>query len=164
MPELIDPPMVGAIDLRRLLAAVNDRLEFLLDRDHAIGHAMLMGLDDIEEVRSAFSTRIIPLLMEYFFEDSLRAKIALTGKTGATVFFEERPLSPSVLFEGCEDLVGTEKRLAISPAKTIEKWTELDFRLLYDRSAKALDEPVPVELGGVEVQGAAASPEAAPGL
>jgi 5-methylcytosine-specific restriction protein B len=164
MPELIDPPMVGAIDLRRLLAAINDRVEFLLDRDHAIGHAMLMGLDDIEEVRSAFSTRIIPLLMEYFFEDSLRAKIALTGKTGATVFFEERPLSPSVLFEGCEDLVGTEKRLAISPAKNIEKWTELDFRLLYDRSAKALEEPVAAELGGSEVPGDAASPEAAPVL
>jgi 5-methylcytosine-specific restriction protein B len=163
-PDLINPPMVGAIDLRRLLAAINDRVEFLLDRDHAIGHAMLMGLDDIEDVRSAFSTRIIPLLMEYFFEDSLRAKIALTGKTGATVFFEERPLSPSVLFEGCEDLVGTEKRLAISPAKNIEKWTELDFRLLYDRSAKALDEPVPAELDGVEVPGAAASADAAPGL
>lgn len=163
-PELIDPPMVGAIDLRKLLATINDRLEFLLDRDHAIGHAMLMGIDDVEQLRAVFSTRIIPLLMEYFFEDSLRAKIALTGKTGATVFFEERPLSPSVLFEGCEDLVGTEKRLAISPAKNIKKWTELDFRLLYDRSAKALDGPVPAELDGVEVPGAAASADAAPGL
>jgi 5-methylcytosine-specific restriction protein B len=163
-PERIEPPMVGAIDLRKLLAAINDRLEFLLDRDHAIGHAMLMNIGGVEELRAAFSTKIIPLLMEYFFEDSLRAKIALTGKAGATVFFEERPLSPSVLFEGCEDLVGTEKRLAISPAKNIEQWTELDFRLLYDRSAKALDEPVPAELGGVKVQGAAASPDAAPGL
>ena len=161
MPELIEPPMVGEIDLRKLLSAVNDRVEFLRDRDHAIGHAILMNIDDIEGLRRAFSTRIIPLLMEYFFEDTHQAKIALTGKTGATVFFDERPLTPSALFDGCEDLVGTEKRLAISPAKKIEKWTELDFRLLYDRSAKASDEPIRAEPSVVKVQhGAAAASEA----
>jgi 5-methylcytosine-specific restriction protein B len=164
MSELIDPPMVGEIDLRKLLSAINDRVEFLRDRDHAIGHAILMNIDDIDGLRKAFSTRVIPLLMEYFFEDNHQAKIALTGKAGVSAFFDERTLKPGTLFEGCEDLVGTESRPAISPSKSIETWSELDFRLLYDRSAKAAAAPQQAGAEGPDVQSPPAANDASTGL
>lgn len=70
------------IDLPRMLAAINQRVETLYDSDHCIGHAYftpLRKIPDGEErlvaLQQLFSTRILPLLEEYFFED--REKISL---------------------------------------------------------------------------------------
>ncbi len=57
------------IDLEKLLEAMNDRIEFLYDRDHQIGHAYLMKVDTYEALESVFLTQIIPLLQEYFYSD-----------------------------------------------------------------------------------------------
>jgi len=75
--------MVGEIDIRKMLKAINDRIELLYDLDHCIGHAYFTGLlknegelesDDSEErrfmaLKHIFLTRIRPLLEEYFFEN-----------------------------------------------------------------------------------------------
>ncbi len=58
--------------LRRMLHAINQRIEVLYDREHTIGHAYFMSLDSestIGDLASVFANRIIPLLAEYFFED-----------------------------------------------------------------------------------------------
>jgi hypothetical protein len=75
--------MVGEIDVRKMLEAINDRIELLYDRDHCIGHAYFTGLlkkeveleiEDFEDKRfvdlqNIFFARIKPLLEEYFFEN-----------------------------------------------------------------------------------------------
>ncbi len=68
---------VGDVDinLQKLLEAINERLEKLLNRDHTIGHAFLIKIVDIKELRQVFSNKIIPLLQEYFYNDY--AKIGL---------------------------------------------------------------------------------------
>jgi 5-methylcytosine-specific restriction enzyme B len=73
-----------AIDVPRLLAAINQRIEALYDRDHMIGHAYFTPLRDVPdgEVRMAklvdiFSNRVIPLLEEYFFEDWQKIRFVL---------------------------------------------------------------------------------------
>ncbi len=51
---------------------IKRRIEALLDRDHAIGHAFFIGLqngDPLERLAAVFRNQIIPLLQEYFFED-----------------------------------------------------------------------------------------------
>ncbi|MFZ4799558.1 MAG: McrB family protein [Bacteroidia bacterium] len=74
-PELIkthgkaDDGMIGKIDLVKLLTAINKRIEILLDKDHQIGHSYFMSVSDINELKSAFQNKIIPLLQEYFFGD-----------------------------------------------------------------------------------------------
>lgn len=61
------------IDLEEMLQTMNDRIEFLLDREHTIGHAYFMGdfkknptLDALADI---FRNKILPLLQEYFFDD-----------------------------------------------------------------------------------------------
>ena len=62
------------VDCRRLLRAMNDRIRFLLDREHQIGHTYFLGVDDMEGLRNAFQKQILPLMQEYFYDDW--AKIA----------------------------------------------------------------------------------------
>ncbi len=57
------------IQLNYLLYAMNQRIELLLDRDHILGHALLMKVDSIEALAHVFKTSILPLLEEYFFEN-----------------------------------------------------------------------------------------------
>lgn len=57
------------INLRHLLYAMNQRIELLLDRDHILGHALLMKVRSFDALEQAFKTNILPLLEEYFFEN-----------------------------------------------------------------------------------------------
>lgn len=86
------------IDVPRMLAAINQRIEALYDRDHCIGHAYftpLARVDDGDErlvaLQQLFSTRILPLLEEYFFEDwqKIRLVLADNQKPQAAQFVRE---------------------------------------------------------------------------
>jgi 5-methylcytosine-specific restriction protein B len=57
------------IELNRMLDAINARIEYLYDRDHMIGHAYLIDVKNLDDLRFAFKNKIIPLLAEYFYED-----------------------------------------------------------------------------------------------
>lgn len=56
------------IDCKNLLITINKRIEKLIDKDHAIGHAYFMGKND-KTIVDSFYKNIIPLLQEYFFGD-----------------------------------------------------------------------------------------------
>ena len=81
MPE---PSLLGScdgVDLCELLTALNERIEYYYDREHAIGHAYFMNsegcIKTLSELRAVFSTKIIPLLQEYFFDDYERIRLVL---------------------------------------------------------------------------------------
>lgn len=63
------PDDMDGINLRWMLYAINQRIELLLDREHILGHALLMNIGSIEELEHTFKTNIMPLLEEYFFEN-----------------------------------------------------------------------------------------------
>ena len=66
--EANDPLLVD-LDLAAILQALNERLRLLVDREHQIGHAWLMGVRSLDDLRERFANRILPLLAEYFFDD-----------------------------------------------------------------------------------------------
>lgn len=156
-PERIDPQMVGAIDLSALLQRLNDRLEYLLDRDHAIGHAVFMGIKSLTDLQEVLAQRVIPLLQEYFFEDMEKVRLVLTGNDRESAFFLTGSLSPSELFPSAKQAVGTEARSTFKVGKP-STWSESHIMSLYGAAPVNIDPldsaaEAPAQSDGV-VQGA----------
>ncbi len=63
------PDSEEVIELEKLLDAMNDRIEFLFDRDHRIGHSYFMNIQTYDQLEKLFLNRIIPMLQEYFYDD-----------------------------------------------------------------------------------------------
>lgn len=75
----IDPKEIE-IDFNTMLKTINERIEYLYDRDHTIGHAYFMSLKDgadISELASIFKNKILPLLQEYFYDDWEKIRLVL---------------------------------------------------------------------------------------
>ncbi|MCA1323745.1 McrB family protein [Herbaspirillum sp. alder98] len=71
-PELIKRKSIGDIDLVKMLRVINQRIEYLYDREHTIGHSFFMELNEessLDDLARIFRNNVLPLLEEYFFED-----------------------------------------------------------------------------------------------
>ncbi|GAA4405691.1 hypothetical protein GCM10023187_24340 [Nibrella viscosa] len=77
LPEPGILPVVDDIDLAALLRTLNERIEYLYDRDHQIGHAYLMPVTSLPELCAVFRDKIIPLLQEYFYNDWRKIQLVL---------------------------------------------------------------------------------------
>lgn len=87
---------VDGVHLGRLLDAMNERIRFLRDREHQIGHTYFLEVRGLDGLRAVFQKQILPLLQEYFYDDW--AKIAaVLGNNG----FVESMKCPAAL-EGTE--------------------------------------------------------------
>lgn len=69
-PELLKGKAVNNINLQTLLEKINQRITAQYDRDHQIGHSYLMGVETKEQLERAYKNRILPLLNEYFYNES----------------------------------------------------------------------------------------------
>lgn len=71
---------VEGVDIKKLLDTMNKRIEVLYDREHTLGHAFFIGLDNystINDLKNIFKNKIIPLLQEYFYEDYAKIQLVL---------------------------------------------------------------------------------------
>lgn len=91
------------IDLKVVLKVINKRIEYLLDRDHLIGHSFFMDIKDWGTLCDNFRDNLIPLLQEYFYNDW--GKIALVlgdndlwNKSESEKFIQLEKYSPEKLF------------------------------------------------------------------
>ena len=102
-PELLKGIIVEKngikINMENLLKMLNRRIEALYDRDHTIGHAYFLKLQDVaaenqfDILKSIFKDCIIPLLQEYFFEDWHKIHLVLGDNQKKTIpqFFKAPP-------------------------------------------------------------------------
>ena len=100
-PDLLD--VVGGIDLPKVLTTINKRLEYLIDRDHLIGHAWLMKAANKDDVDRVMRRKIIPLITEYFYDDWRKVR-AVLGDTDHFVSREQLNAPP-----GLDDLDADER-------------------------------------------------------
>ena len=77
-----------AVDMRKMLKAMNERISLLLDREHQIGHTYLFDVKNVEALADKFQNAIFPLLQEYFYDDWSKIREVL-GRNGFV--FKQKP-------------------------------------------------------------------------
>lgn len=126
---------VGGVKIKSLLDAINERIEYLYDREHTIGHAyfkeFINGEGDIQSLRKIFKNKIIPLLQEYFYDDYEKIALVLADEDAKDKFI----ISNSVPKAWLGTKYDEGEKYSINP----EIWnTEVDFaaRLIsiYDKT------------------------------
>lgn len=114
--------MLAGVNLAQLLTTINQRITALIGKDYAIGHAYFYDVRNLDELRSLFALRIIPLLEEYFIGDLKKMRLVL----GNTLF---QPLPILAAFDTPTFAPPTEQQYELRP---IEELVEKDFIRIYD--------------------------------
>ncbi|MDB5341972.1 MAG: hypothetical protein JWP89_349 [Schlesneria sp.] len=124
---------VDGIDVPRILATINDRIEILYDRDHQIGHSFFLGIKSLAQLRDVFTGKVIPLLQEYFYGDWTKICFVLgcpfdeAGKSigkNSTPIIQTRLLSVGNFAGAGVDLVDDKVRCDVHPLFLLGSNTE----------------------------------------
>jgi 5-methylcytosine-specific restriction protein B len=97
---------VDGIELSKMLKRINDRIEYLYDRDHMIGHAYFINSSSLEDIINIFRDKIIPLLQEYFYEDWNKIALVLGGVGSSKddkYMIYKKDINPERLFNNFSD-------------------------------------------------------------
>ena len=125
---------VDGIDLRKMLKAINSRISLLLDRERQIGHTYLFNVENVESLANKFKTAILPLLLEYFYDDWSKVKQVL----GDAEFIKKSSNKEFVYHLKEDDLADLDSYERIP--WNADEWLEPDqYRSIYEKTGIAGD-------------------------
>jgi hypothetical protein len=110
---------VEGINIVAMLKAINERIEYLFDREHTIGHAYFTPLEknpSLKNLAGIFLNAIIPLLQEYFYEDYSKIQLVLGDNAkmdNAHKFILDTEIKVKNVFKGNPDIDLPEKKYTI---------------------------------------------------
>ena len=114
---------IEGINIGEILKTINERIEYLYDRDHTIGHAYLMGVTDMGALANVFKNKILPLLQEYFYDDWEKIRLVL---------------GDSQKNEDCQFITKEERKASDLFGKSID---DIEDKMLYKINKTAFDNP-----------------------
>lgn len=65
------------INICEMLKTINERIKYLYDREHTIGHAFFVNVKTFDDLKLVFKNKVIPLLQEYFYDDYEKIRLVL---------------------------------------------------------------------------------------
>jgi len=86
--DYFDKFSFDGINMELLLKAINTRIEVLLDRDHTIGHSYFIDVLSLDDLKTVFIDKIIPLLQEYFYGNYAKMELVIGSS-----FFEKMDIN-----------------------------------------------------------------------
>lgn len=109
---------IEGINISKMLDTINERIEYLFDREHTIGHAYFTPLKKeptLNKLASIFQNKIIPLLQEYFYEDYEKIQLVLgdNAKEDQFKFILDTTINVRNVFKGNPDIDLPEKKYEI---------------------------------------------------
>ncbi|GER58136.1 hypothetical protein ULMA_02440 [Patiriisocius marinus] len=130
-PQLLIGLNYKEVDLEKLLYAINQRIEILVDKDHQIGHSYFFSINNFDDLKLVFKDKIIPLLEEYFYGDFGKIGLVL----GENFIEQQNVKNKSILapFKNYDDLdfVADKKIFKLKPIDNMEV---LDFISIYQKA------------------------------
>ena len=131
MPDssVLENESCDGVDLCRLLDPINKRISFLLDREHQIGHSYLLNVGSLENLRAAFSKKILPLLQEYFYDDYAKINAVLNNNE---MIKSQTQQDLGIKLD--DEFVDSQKKVwSITDSSS---WAQWQFQKIYDTNAK----------------------------
>ena len=137
MPEYdtLNETIIEDINVGEMLKTINERIEYLYDRDHTIGHAYLMGVTDMGALANVFKNKILPLLQEYFYDDWEKIRLVL----GDSQFIKEKKPA-KVLFKSDTDYIDDKILYEIDKDAF---YVEQNYLKIYNLTSSQADEANP---------------------
>ncbi|MBQ7257836.1 MAG: AAA family ATPase [Abditibacteriota bacterium] len=113
-PNLLEKDNVGndliieGCNIKTMFETINKRIEYLLDRDHTLGHSYFWDLkksknQTVGNLKKIFENSVIPLLQEYFYDDFEKIQLVLNDKIIKIEDFDKG------LFKGNSDIIEGKK-------------------------------------------------------
>lgn len=120
------------INLQEMLKAINDRIEYLYDREHTIGHTYFMYIENLDDLKRVFQTKIIPLFQEYFYEDYAKINAVLNNNGMIT----KKEIKPEKIFsENAIRNLDLEDKDIYNITRS-DKWKKENFTKIYENPKK----------------------------